>query len=40
MSVVKETMQPSQISLWLHADPVLKDKKKRAAIRETGRDEQ
>jgi hypothetical protein len=39
MGVVKETMQPSHMSLWLHADPVLKDKK-RAAIRESGRDEQ
>jgi hypothetical protein len=40
MGVVKETMQPSQISLWLHPDPALKDKKKRATIRESGRDEQ
>jgi hypothetical protein len=40
MGVVKETMQPSHISLWSHPDPVLKDKKKRAAIRESGRDEQ
>jgi len=40
MGVVKEPMQPSQISLWLHPDPVLKDKKKRAAIRASGRDEQ
>jgi hypothetical protein len=40
MGMVKETMQPSHRSLWLHADPVLKDKKERAAIRESGRDEQ
>ncbi len=39
MGVVKETMQPSQISLWLHPDPALKDKK-RAAIRESGREEE
>ena len=38
VEVVKETMQPSQISLWLPADPALKDKKKRAAIRESGHD--
>jgi hypothetical protein len=40
MGVVKETMQPTHISLWLHPDPALKDKKKRAVIRESGRDEQ
>jgi hypothetical protein len=40
MGVVKETMQPSHISLWLHPDPTLKDKKKRAAIRESGHDEE
>jgi hypothetical protein len=39
MGVVKETMQPSHISLWLHPDPALKDKKKhRAAVRESGHD--
>jgi hypothetical protein len=39
-SVVRETMQPAQVSVWLHPDPALKDKKKRATIRESGRDEQ
>jgi hypothetical protein len=39
VGVVKETMQPSQISLWLPADCALKDKKKRAAIRESGHKE-
>jgi hypothetical protein len=40
VGVVRETMQPAQVSLWLHPDPALKDKKKRAAIRESGREEQ
>jgi hypothetical protein len=31
-------MQPSHISLWLHPDPALKDKKHRAAVRESGHD--
>ena len=39
LTVVRQTMQPSHISLWLHPDPALKDKKKRAAIRESGHDE-
>jgi hypothetical protein len=40
VGVVRETMQPAYVSLWLHPDPALKDKKKqRAAIRESGRDE-
>jgi hypothetical protein len=37
-SVVSETMQPAHVSLWLYSDPALKDKKKRAAIRESGHD--
>jgi hypothetical protein len=36
--VVRETMQPAHAALWLHSDPALKDKKKRAAIRESGHD--
>jgi|SRR5215203_2281673 hypothetical protein len=40
VGVVKQTMQPAHVSVWLHPDPALKGKKKRAAIRESGRDEQ
>jgi hypothetical protein len=41
VGVVKKTMQPAQVSVWLHPDPALKDKrKKRAAIRESGHDEE
>src|ERR671913_263205 len=34
VTVVRRTMQPKHVSVWLHPDPVLKDKKKRADIRE------
>jgi hypothetical protein len=39
VEAVRETMQPTHVSLWLHPDPALKDKKKRADIRESGHDE-
>jgi hypothetical protein len=40
MGVVKETMKPAHASLWLHPDSALKDKKKRAAIPESGCEEE
>jgi hypothetical protein len=40
VGVVWETMQPAHVAVWLHPDPALKDKKKRAAIRESGREEE
>jgi hypothetical protein len=39
MGVVKETMQPSHISLWLRPVAEQRDKKERAAIRKGGHDE-
>jgi hypothetical protein len=38
-SVVRESILPAHVSLWLHPDPALKDKKKRDAIREFGHKE-
>jgi hypothetical protein len=40
LGLVIETMQPARVSLWLHPDLALKDKNKRAAIREPRHDEE
>jgi hypothetical protein len=40
VGAVSETMQPAHVTLWLHPDPSLKDKNKRAVIRESGRHEE
>jgi hypothetical protein len=39
VTAVRQTMQPKHVSVWLHSDPALKDKKKRADIRESGHKE-
>jgi hypothetical protein len=39
VGVVGETMRPAHISIWLHPDPDLRDKKQRADIGESGHDE-
>jgi hypothetical protein len=39
VGVVRETVQPAHAFMWLHPDPDLRDKKQRAAIRESGHNE-
>jgi hypothetical protein len=39
VGVIKETLQPKHVSLWVPPVPVLKHEKKRAAIRESGHEE-
>jgi hypothetical protein len=39
VTAVRQTMQPKHVSVWLHSDPALKDKNKRADIRESGHKE-
>jgi hypothetical protein len=40
LGVVKGTMEPAHVSLWMHPDPAAQKNKKWAAHRESGRDEE